>query len=441
MAVAHSGVERVMMYEVRRSIRQLIRDKQQHAWQVRQRADVNMSQQVSQEAPHFAKWPYPAADEIDAAMRALRSGKVNYHTGEQGRLFEAEFAQFIGCKHAIALATGTVALATALNTLGLGPGDELITTNRTLIAMTQCAVALGARPVIADVDHESQNLTAETIRPMITPRSKVIVAVHLAGWPCEMDGIMQLAQERGLKVVEDCAQALGTRYKGRPVGSIGDLAAFSFCPDGIMTTGGEGGMLTTNMTELWQLASGYQENNGRDAVHNHEYPNRSRCLPELLETNGRMTEVQSAIGRVALKKVPSWVETRRKYAAIFNEKLAGLRGLRLALPQAHSYHAYYKYYVFVRPEHLRPGWSRDRILQAICAEGVPCSVGSCDDAYRKKAFLMERRSQARLPVAKELRECSLMFLVHPTLEAENIQYACRVIEKVVAEATTPGNRA
>jgi hypothetical protein len=400
-----------------------------------------MSQQVNREAPHFAKWPYPAADEIDAAMRTLRSGKVNYHTGEQGRLFEAEFAQFIGCKHAIALATGTVALATALNTLGLGPGDELITSNRTLVAMTQCAVALGVRPVIADVDHESQNLTAETVRPMITPRTKVIAAVHLAGWPCEMDGIMRLAREHGLKVVEDCAQALGARYKGRPVGSIGDFAAFSFCPDGIMTTGGEGGMLTTNQTDLWQIASGYQENNGGcDAVYDRAQSNRFRCLPELLETNGRMTEVQSAIGRVALKKVRGWVETRRKYAAIFNQRLARLKGLRLALPEAHSYHAYYKYYVFVRPEHLRPGWSRDRILQTICAEGVPCFVGSCDDTYRKKAFLTERRSQARLPVAKELRECSLMFLVHPTLEAKNIEYACRVIEKVVTDATTPGNR-
>jgi dTDP-4-amino-4,6-dideoxygalactose transaminase len=384
----------------------------------------------------FAPWPYFAPDEVEAAMQVLSSGKVNYWTGEQGRLFEQEFAQFAGCRHAIALANGTVALETALKALGVVPGDEVITTSRTFIASASCAVAVGARPVTAEVDRESQNLTEETIRPMITPRSKAIVAVHLAGWPCEMDGIMQLAREHGLKVVEDCAQAQGAKYKGKPVGSIGDVAAFSFCQDKIMTTGGEGGMLTTNDTELWQRAWSYKDHGkSYDAVYNREHPIGFRWLHESFGTNGRMTEVQSAIGRVALKKVPDWVETRRKYSAIFHERLTELQGLRIEVPPAHSYHAYYKCYAFVRPERLLPGWNRDRILQAICAEGVPCFVGSCSEVYREKAFVMERRHRVRLPVAKELGETSLMFLVHPTLTTQNIEYACSVIKEVMELAT------
>jgi dTDP-4-amino-4,6-dideoxygalactose transaminase len=249
---------------------------------------------------------------------------------------------------------------------------------------------------------------------------------------------MQLAREHGLKVVEDCAQAQGASYKGKPVGSIGDVAAFSFCQDKIMTTGGEGGMLTTNDTKLWQRAWSYKDHGkSHDAVYNQEHPVGFRWLHESFGTNGRMTEVQAAIGRVALKKVPGWVETRRKYAATFNEQLAELRGLRLAMPPAHSYHAYYKYYVFVRPEHLLPGWDRDRVLQAIYAEGLPCFVGSCSELYREKAFVTERRNRPRLPVAKELGETSLMFLVHPTLETECIEQACRVIGKVMALATIP----
>jgi dTDP-4-amino-4,6-dideoxygalactose transaminase len=386
----------------------------------------------------LAPWPFFAPDEVDAAMRVLRSGKVNYWTGKEGRLFEEEFCQFSGCKHAIALANGTVALETALKALDIGPGDEVITTSRTFIASASCAVAVGARPLTADVDRVSQNMTVETIRPMITPRSRAIVAVHLAGWPCEMDGIMQLAREHGLKVVEDCAQAQGASYKGKPVGSIGDVAAFSFCQDKIMTTGGEGGMLTTNDNRLWERAWSYKDHGkSYDAVYKREHPVGFRWLHESFGTNGRLTEVQSAIGRIALKKVAGWVEARRKYAHIFNQSLGELSGLRIAIPPAHSYHAYYKYYLFVRPENLLPGWNRDRILQAICAKGVPCFVGSCSEVYREKAFVTERRNRARLPVAKELGETSLMFLVHPTLNMNNIKYACRVIGNVMASATIP----
>jgi hypothetical protein len=225
-------------------------------------------------------------------------------------------------------------------------------------------------------------------------------------------------------------------YKGKPVGSIGDVAAFSFCQDKIMTTGGEGGMLTTNNTGLWERAWSYKDHGkSYDAVYKREHPVGFRWLHESFGTNGRMTEVQSAIGRVALKKVPAWVKTRRKYAAMFNERLAKLPALRIAMPPLHSYHAYYKYYAFVRPELLRQGWNRDRILQAVNAEGVPCLVGSCSEVYREKAFLTERRSRTRLPVVKELGETSLMFLVHPTLQTEDIEYACCVIERVMALAT------
>lgn len=379
----------------------------------------------------FASWPCFSDDEIEAAVEVLRSGKVNYWTGLQGRLFESEFAEFAGCKHAIALANGTVALECALKALGIGPGDEVVTTSRTFIASASCAVMLGARPVIADVDLCSQNITAESIRNVLTSRTKAIVAVHLAGWPCEMDDIVALARERGIHVVEDCAQATGATYNGRPVGSLGDVAAFSFCQDKIMTTAGEGGMVTTNSTELWNTMWSLKDHGkSYDAVYHGEHGPGFRWLHESFGTNWRLTEVQSAVGRIALRKLPGGLSIRRKYAQMLTDEFTALPGLRVTIPPKHIEHAYYKYYVFLRPEALRSEWTRDRIVEAIKAKGVPCFSGSCSEIYLEKAFAPEWRPLERLAVARELGETSLMFLVHPTLNEEDIRATCEAVREV-----------
>lgn len=384
----------------------------------------------------FTTWPYFGPDEIDAAAQVLRSGKVNYWTGDEGRIFEREFAAFVGCDHAVAVANGTAALECALKALGIGPGDEVITTSRTFIASASCAATLGARPIIADVDYDSQNITAETIGRVLTPRTKAIVAVHLAGWSCEMDEILALAHEHGIKVVEDCAQANGATYKGRPIGSLGDVAAFSFCQDKIMTTAGEGGMVTTNSTELWSSMWSLKDHGkSYDAVYRREHAPGFRWLHESFGTNWRLTEVQSAIGRVQLRKLPQWLSIRRKYAQILTDEFAALPGLRVTTPPKYIEHAYYKYYAFVCPEALRPEWTRDRIIEAINAEGIPCFSGSCSEIYLEKAFSNEWRPQKRLAVARKLGETSLMFLVHPTLNPEQIARTCEVVRQVMHEAT------
>lgn len=385
----------------------------------------------------FAPWPHFDRDEIEAVDRVLASGKVNYWTGQEGRRFEEEFAAFAGCDYAIALANGTVALELALYALGIGAGDEVIMTSRTFIASASCVVMRGATPVMADVDAVSQNITADTVRAVLTPKTKAIIAVHLAGWPCDMDPIMDLARERGLKVIEDCAQAHGATYKGRPVGSIGDVAAFSFCQDKIMTTAGEGGMLTTNNPEVWKRAWAYKDHGkSYDAVYNRPHPPGFRWFHEAFGTNWRLTEVQSAIGRLQLRKLEGWVALRRAHAATLTACLSHLKGLRVTQPPEWVRHAYYKYYVFVRPEALQPGWDRDRIIEAINAEGVPCFTGSCSEIYLEKAFEDTGwRPEKRLEVARHLGETSLMFLVHPTLSAVDIADTCRAVEKVMAQAT------
>lgn len=383
----------------------------------------------------FAPWPSISEEEIEAANAVLRSGKINYWTGHEGRQFEAEYAASIGCKHAVALANGTVALELALYALGIGDGDEVIVTSRTFIASASCAVMRGAIPVMADVDRESQNITADTVRAAITPRSKAIIAVHLAGWPCEMDPIMEVAREHDLKVVEDCAQANGAYYKGRAVGSMGDVNAFSFCQDKIMTLGGEGGLLTTNDSELWSRAWAFKDHGkSYDAVYNREHPSGFRWLHESFGTNWRITEMQSTMGRVLLRRLPQMVDKRRALAAILTRRFAEMPALRVTIPPAHVRHSYYKYYVFLRPERLRAGWTRQRVIDAINAEGIPCFSGSCSEIYLEKAFPQSMQPAQRLTVAKELGETSLMFLVHPTLSETDMHDAADAVAKVLAQA-------
>jgi dTDP-4-amino-4,6-dideoxygalactose transaminase len=382
----------------------------------------------------FAPWPHFADDEVRAAADVLRSGKVNYWTGEEGRRFEEEFAAACRCKYGVAVANGTVALELALHALGIGPGDEVVTTCRTFVATASCVVMRGADPVMADVDRESQNVTAETVRSALTPRTRAVIAVHLAGWPCDMDPILDLARARGLKVIEDCAQAHGATYKGRPVGSFGDVAAFSFCQDKIMTTGGEGGLVVTNDEALARRAWSFKDHGkDYDTVYRKKHPPGFRWLHESFGTNWRLTEMQSALGRVLLRKLPGWVERRREHAALLTERLSAVPGLRVPVPPEDVYHSYYKFYAFLTPDGLKDGWDRDRVMAAIVAEGIPCGSGSCGEIYREKAF-EGRRPAGRLPVARELGETSLMFMVHPTLSSADIQDTCLAVEKVMAKA-------
>lgn len=388
----------------------------------------------------FAPWPSFAEDEVQAAATVLRSGKVNYWTGEETRRFETEFAAFAGCLYGVAVANGTVALELALRALGIGPGDEVIVTCRTFLASASCIVAVGARPVFADVDFETQNITATTIAAVVTPATRAIIAVHLAGHPCEMDEINALAKGLGIFVVEDCAQAHGALYKGRPVGSLGDIAAFSFCQDKILTTAGEGGMTTTNSEELWKRMWAYKDHGkDYDTVYHHQHPWGFRWLHTSFGTNWRMNEVHAAVGRVALRKLNGWVDARRNHASILIEALSHLPALRIPVPSSHIAHSYYKFYVFVRPEQLASGWSRDRIAIEISEQGVPCSVGSCSEVYLEKAFPAEWHPPVRLPVARQLGETSLMFMVHPTLSEAAILRTCHVVESVLQRATAAAN--
>lgn len=384
----------------------------------------------------FSPWPDFTSEEVEAAATVLRSNRVNYWTGTEGRAFETEFADWIGSRHAVALANGTVAIDVIWKALGIGPGDEVVVTPRTFLASASSIVNAGARPVFADVDQDSQNITPATVEPVLTERTRAILCVHLAGWPCEMDGLRSLAEGQGIHLIEDCAQAHGARYKNQPVGSIGTAAAWSFCQDKIMTTGGEGGMVTCEDGDLWSAIWAYKDHGkSYSAVYERDHPPGYRWLHESFGTNWRMTELQAAIGRVQLERMEYWHTRRHANATAISEAARNLAVLRVPDLPDHIDHAWYKCYIFVRPDALANGWNRDRLMAEINAAGVPCYSGSCSEVYLEKAFEGTGfRPGERLPVARELGETSLMFLVHPTLSEREITKTCDVLSDAARRA-------
>lgn len=384
----------------------------------------------------FSPWPLYDEEEQQAVLAVMQSNKVNYWTGQEGREFEKEFAEFADSDYAVAVANGTVALDLCWQSLDLPKGSEVIVTSRTFIASISSIVLAGLKPVFADLDLDTQNITAASIEAVLTPNTSAVLCVHLAGWPCEMDEIMALADAKGLKVVEDCAQAHGAKYKGRSVGSIGHIGAWSFCQDKIMTTAGEGGMVTTNDKALWQRVWSFKDHGKSfEAVYERQHPPGFRWLHESFGTNWRLTEMQSAVGRLQLRKMAKWTETRLDYATQIWDTAQSLQGLRVPQVPAHILHAAYKCYVFVDESALVEGWNRDRIMNEIVGSGVPCFSGSCSEVYLEKAFDGTNfRPEVELPIAQELGHSSLMFLVHPTLTREEIQLTCETIRAVMKEA-------
>lgn len=385
----------------------------------------------------FSPWPDYDDHEKQAVLSVLDSNKVNYWTGQECREFEKEFAAYTDSEYAIAVANGTVALDLAWQALDLPKGSEVIVTSRTFLASVSSIVLAGLVPVFADIDRDSQNISVATISDKLSENTSAILCVHLAGWPCDMDGILALAAEHGLQVVEDCAQAHGGKYKGKSLGSFGALSAWSFCQDKIMTTAGEGGMVTTNDKSLWEKVWSFKDH-GKSwaAIYEKDHPPGFRWLHESIGTNWRMTEIQGAVGRLQLQKMPQWTKVRTDYGERIWQTAKQFSALRVPRVPDNMEHAFYKCYVFVEPSKLKNDWSRDRIMQTMVEQGVPCFSGSCSEVYKEKAFENSGyRPKAPLPNAVELGETSLMFLVHPTLKSSEIDLCCEVLSKVMQEAS------
>ncbi|HIA71560.1 MAG TPA: DegT/DnrJ/EryC1/StrS family aminotransferase [Phycisphaerales bacterium] len=359
-------------------------------------------------------WPIYAEDEREAVERVLCSGKSNYWTGEEGKSFEQEFAQWCGISHGLCVFNGTVALELALRACGIGTGDEVIVTPRSFLASAAAVVAVGATPVFADVDSTSGNITAETISCVITEHTRGIVVVHIGGWPAEMPSIMKLASKYEIKVIEDCAQAHGAEIDGQRVGTFGHVSAFSFCQDKIISTGGEGGMILTNDQSVYDRVWSFRDH-GRDRESTllTDHPPGFRWLQHQFGTNARMTEMQAAIGRCQLLKVGDWVEQRNKNARAFSEKMQSIDGVEILRVPSNLKHSYYRVEVAVSDEKLR-----DSLLLGLNRIGIAATIGPCPEIYKEPAFQRFGLSpQIPLPMAEQLGRRTISLPTFPGMES------------------------
>jgi len=381
-------------------------------------------------------WPEYAPDEIAAVVETLRSGKVNQWTGKQVGLFERAFAELHEMPFAVALANGSLALEAILRACGIGPGDEVIVTPRSFIASASCVDLVGAKPVFADIDIDSEAISPATVSPLITRRTKAIIVVHLNGRPADMPGFMELAGRHNIFVFEDCAQAHGARINGKLVGSFGHASAFSFCQDKIISTGGEGGMVLFRDESHWRRAWSYRDHGkDYDLVFNPSASPGFRWLHTSFGSNWRLTEIQAAIGLRQLAKLPKWTAARTANARKLEQWLRPYPSVHIAPLPANYQHAYYRFSFRVEPTRLKADWSRDRVIRALIAEGIPCLSGACPEIYREGTYAESMAGFRRFPNAAYLGTVSLGLLVHPTLDESFLQ-DCRVaLEKVFDAAT------
>lgn len=362
------------------------------------------------------RWPFYDEVEIAEVTAVLRSGKVNQWTGQDVADFERQCTRTFQGNHGIALANGSVALELALRAFGIGPGDEVVVSPRSFVASAFCVLLVGAKPIFADVDGDSGNITPHTIARVLTPRVRAIIPVHLAGWPADMPSIVSLAAAHDLKVVEDCAQAHGAAIGGQSVGSFGDAGAFSFCQDKIISTGGEGGFLQfrDQAQYLWAWSFKDHGKNREKASNPSPLPGEFRWLHDMPGTNWRMPGPQAALGRMQLHKLAQWNDTRRQNARIWCEALSHVQGVRIPLPGENLQHAFYKLYFYLDVAEADASPLRAEILRRAAGRGLRVFSGSCSEMYLERAF--EHLKLPDCPTARFLGQTSLMVEVHPTLD-------------------------
>ena len=379
----------------------------------------------------LSSWPFYDEEQLCRVKEILQSGRVNYWTGDQGKLFEKEFSEKFNSKYSIALANGSLALSCAYLALELQRGDEIITTSRTFIATASSAVLLGLKPVFVDVDIDSGAISVEEIEKSISKKTKAIVVVHLGGWPADMIKIKEIAKKHSLFIIEDCSQAHGAKINGRNIGTFGDIATWSFCQDKIITTGGEGGMLTTNDVDFFNRVWSFKDH-GKTYNHFQDGSKRNylfRWVHDNFGSNFRLTEMQSSIGRIQINRLDRWVALRNRNANILISYLSQINQIRIPIPPENLLHAYYKFYCYVDENQFLSDWNRERLIQELSIDGFPAFSGSCSEIYLEKCFKDNGFApKISLKNAELLGKTSIMFLVHPTITIDEMhRYANAIL--------------
>ena len=388
--------------------------------------------------------PFYSSKSIQKIGPMLKSGKVNYWSGNEGKKFEKEFSNYLGNKYSVALSNGSVALEIALKALKLKKKDQIIVSPRSFIVSASCTINLGLKPIFADVDNNG-NLNIEGIKKAYNKNVKAIIVVHLNGLPCDLDPIIKFTKKNKIFLIEDCSQAHGAIYKGMKVGTFGDISTWSFCQDKIISTGGEGGLISTNNKKLW-LKCWSLKDHGKNfnSVFFKKHKVGFRWLHDNFGSNYRMTEMQAILGRAQLKILDRQIKKRNiianlyldglreyyeKYDILkkpnFNFKFSSSRKNKKL--SGKSIHAFYRLNLFINKKKI----NQLRLLEQFNLKNINCGVGSCPEIYREKVFKKFKfNPKKRLTNAKLLGETSITFPIDPNINFTKVKREILLIKKI-----------
>ena len=382
--------------------------------------------------------------QIQLVSNVLRNNKTNYWTGKECKNFEKEFSNYHGIKHSLTVSNGSVALEIALKALNLKKTDKVIVTPRSFVISASCVLNLGLKPIFADVD-DNGNLSIEGIKQAYNKDVKAIILVHLNGLSCDMDPILNFAKKNKIYLIEDCSQAHGATYKGKKVGSFGDISTWSFCQDKIISTGGEGGMISTNNKKLW-LKCWSLKDHGKNyqSVFHKKHKTGFRWLHDDLGSNYRMTEMQAVIGREQLKSLDQQIKKRNFIANLYLKELKDFYQKYNILKKPNfkcktcpfkeskkkcnkCIHGFYRLELFINKKKI----NLTKLIETINKYKIKCNVGSCPEIYREKIFKkLKFYPKKRLQNAKLLGETSIMFPINPYKPVKRIRSEIRLLKKI-----------
>jgi len=374
------------------------------------------------------RWPNYTDQEINKVIKVLKSGNVNYLSNNEGRKFEKEFSKLFGSKYSIALSNGTNALELSLMAINLNTDDEVIVTSKSFIASASAVVAMGGKPIFSDIDINSQNISSNFVEKLMTKQTRALICVHLGGWPCNVVELLRLCRKYGIKLIEDCSQAHGAKFKNRYVGTFGDFGTWSFCNDKIISTGGEGGMITTNSYKNYKLLWSLKDHGkNKEKYYLTNKNNAFKFVHDKFGTNYRLTEMQSAIGRVQLKTLKARLKIRNRNANRYMKNLSKLKVLIIPNIPKEINHSFYRLYLRFNFKYIKKGWSKNRILYNLNKQGFLCSEGSCSEIYRENCFINSiYRVKKRLPNARILSLTSFALLVDHTISINQIDINSKI---------------
>lgn len=374
----------------------------------------------------FNTWPTFTEKEIKVANKVIASGKVNYWTGIYCKKFELNFKKKFGLKHTISVANGSLALDAAVNVLNLKKNDEVIVTPRSYVSSASCVQKTSAKIRFVDVDLNTQNISIDEIKKNINSNTRLIICVHLAGWPCDIEKIKKIIGKRNIRIIEDCSQAHGAMINGKYAGSMGDISVWSFCNDKIISTLGEGGMISCKSDNLFKKIWAYKDcGKNLDKVLKKNKNNLFKWIHDFDGTNLRMTEIQAAVGNVQLEMLDNMIRKRSKNSSLIWKNILKSENIFAPIIPKNILHAGYRCYLFAKNKN-----TRNRFITHLNKNGIDANQGSCPEIYREKRFSRYNNYKV-LKNAKKLGDISVSLPSHHLIDKKGINFLINQINKFI----------